>query len=477
VIFLACLLVQVPCFSQSTRRPNVVLIVADDHGTDALGCYGNKVIQTPHLDQLAAEGVRFTNAFCTSASCSPSRSVLLTGQQNHTNGMYGLEHSFHHFSSFPTAESLPVLLEKAGYRTGRVGKYHVAPADVFRFQQVLSDGAANNPAAMGRSPVEMAERCRSFVARQDEPFFLYYASDDPHRSNDVRPNGAISFDTYPQPNAFGNRAQGYPGIREVLYPPERVVVPPFLPDNPATRAELASYYQSVSRLDQGIGRLIEVLKEANQYDNTLIVYLSDNGVAFPGAKTTLYDAGMKLPLIVRPPGGRIGGPVREALVSWLDITPTLLDFAGQATPEQVQGQSFRPVLEDEKVPGQPQVFASHSLHEITMYYPMRVIRTKDYKLIVNLAHELTFPLALDLVQSSAWQSVQRAGGTHFGKRRLSTFLHRPRYELYDLRNDPDEIRNLAGSSRHRRVLDELLARLKQFQQDTHDPWFHKWTYE
>ena len=115
------------------KRPNIVLIVADDHGREAVGCYGNSAIRTPHIDQLAADGTRFTNAFCTSASCSPSRSVLLTGVHNHANGMYGLEHQIHHFSSFDSVRSLPVLLEQAGYRTARIGKLHVAPESVYHF--------------------------------------------------------------------------------------------------------------------------------------------------------------------------------------------------------------------------------------------------------------------------------------------------------------------------------------------------------
>ncbi len=464
--------------AQSSKKPNIVLIVADDHGTDALGCYGNKIIKTPNLDGLAAEGVRFTNAFCTTASCSPSRAVLLTGLQNHANGMYGLEHTYHHFSSFAETKSLPVLLGESGYRTARIGKYHLAPESVYKFQTVLSEGSANDPNTLGRSPVEMAERCRSLINNKETPFFLYYASDDPHRSNGVLPNGSPTFNSYPDPNSFGNRKQGYPGIKEVEYFPDQVSVPNFLPDNKATRAEIAQYYQAVSRLDQGVGRLIQLLKDEGQYDNTLIIYLSDNGVAFPGAKTTLYDPGIKLPLIVKEPGGKHKNQVLDALISWVDITPTALDYAGvNVKSSNLHGQSFRKVLEGEKELGQPQIFASHSLHEITMYYPMRAIRNKQYKLIYNIANELTFPLALDLVESSAWQSVTSTGSKVFGKRSINTFLHRPKFELYDIQKDPGEINNLANQKQYQTVFNDLLKKLKQFQKDTKDPWFHKWTYE
>src|SRR5690606_26630240 len=139
----------------------------------AVGCYGNPVIKTPHIDRLAAEGTRFTNAFCTTASCSPSRSVLLTGLHNHANGMYGLEHAKHHFNSFNTVTSLPVLLEKEGYQTVRIGKFHVAPEKSYHFQQVLKGGKTNDPASVGRSPVAMADLCYPLFAESSEkPFFL-----------------------------------------------------------------------------------------------------------------------------------------------------------------------------------------------------------------------------------------------------------------------------------------------------------------
>jgi N-sulfoglucosamine sulfohydrolase len=158
----------------ASQKPNVVLIVSDDHGGGDLGCYGNPVIKTPSLDKLATEGVRFTNAFCTTASCSASRSVILSGLYNHYNGQYGHEHSYHHFISFDYVRSLPVLLAQAGYRTARIGKYHVAPEDVYRFDVALPGNS--------RSPVQLADNCRDFVTGDDDkPFFLYFCMSDPHR--------------------------------------------------------------------------------------------------------------------------------------------------------------------------------------------------------------------------------------------------------------------------------------------------------
>jgi N-sulfoglucosamine sulfohydrolase len=220
--------------AQNMEKPNILLIISDDHGTDAVGCYGNPVIKTPNLDNLAKEGVRFTHAFCTTSSCSPSRSVILTGLHNHANGMYGLQHSYHHFSSLDNIKSLPNYLAEGGYRTARIGKFHLAPEHVYKFETVLSGGAANDMESIGRSPVEMANQCRNFINNQDKrPFFLLFALDDPHRG--------LPFKSWPDPNPFGNRPQGYPGVKTQNYDPGEVTVPSFLPDIPECRAELAEY--------------------------------------------------------------------------------------------------------------------------------------------------------------------------------------------------------------------------------------------
>lgn len=458
--------------------PNIVLIVSDDHGTDALGCYGNPVIQTPALDALAADGTLFTDANCTTASCSPSRSVILSGLHNHRNGQYGLQHTFHHYQSFDEVESLPVILSKADYRTARIGKFHVAPESVYQFDSVLSSGAANDPKTIGRSPWEMAEQSRPIIETDDaRPFFLFYATDDPHRSNAFTPDGLPTFDTYPNPNRFGNRDEGYPGIHPVVYDPDRVVVPPFLPDTTACRAEIAEYYQSVSRLDEGIGRLIEILKATGKYDNTLILYLSDNGIAFAGAKTTLYEPGIKLPCIVREPGQKKLGRTQDAMITWADIVPTILDYAGiDVSNKELHGRSFRKGVSG-SLRGWDEIYASHTAHEVTMYYPMRLVKNRQYKLIFNIAHGLEFPLAKDLLESPTWVSMQKEGLELYGKRTPHALLHRPRFELYDLKSDPHETVNLSDNPKYKQVLDELKGKLAAFQNNTRDPWNVKWVRE
>lgn len=468
---------------------HIVLIIADDHGQDT-GAYGNRAIRTPHLDALAAEGTIFPNAFATTASCSPSRSVILTGLHNHRTAQYGLEHAVHHFNSYADLKGLPVLLSEAGYRTARIGKYHVAPESVYRFDEALPGPE--------RNPVQMAENVAAFVeANRARPFFLYFATSDPHRSGDPSVAGSerSSAERVGVPDAFGNRPGGYPGVREETYRPEETIVPAWLPDTPSTRAELAEYYQSISRVDQGVGRLVDVLKKAGVYEHTLIVYMSDHGAAFAGAKTTVYEPGLRAPLIVRHPGAVKRGIRTNALVSWVDITPTVAEFAGASAPrygrrielaeirDQIpaehgfHGRSFLSVLEQEDPSGWDEVYASHSLHEITMYYPMRAVRDRRYKLIWNLAHGVPFPFAADLWRSSTWQGVygQQGLDARYGLRTVREYLHRPEFELYDMQADPLESRNLAASPRHAAVLREYQEKIRTFQQRTSDPWLVEWS--
>lgn len=463
-------------------RPNIILFVTDDMSPDA-GCFGNPVIKTPALDALARDGIRLPNAFCTTASCSASRSVILTGIHNHANAHYGHAHAYHHFSSYPAIQSLPVRLTAAGYRTARIGKYHVEPEAVYKFEQALP-GAERNP-------VQMAENCRELInAKDDKPFFLYFCTADPHRSG-----GEVAGDPL-KPNPFGNTAAGYKGVTEVKYDPKDVIVPPFLPDTPTCRAELAQYYQSVSRVDQGVAKLVSILKQAGQYDNTLIVFTSDHGIAMPGSKTTVYEPGLVVPMIYKlpaKPSAETAGRVCEAMVSHVDLTPTLLDAAGAlpkpnanapprpraaATLANLQGRSYWQVLMEQRPKGWDEINASHTFHEITMYYPMRVVRDRQYKLIWNLAAPLPFPFASDLWEAPTWQAVYEKGpDALYGKRTVKNYIQRPTFELYDLSADPHEIHNLAADSAHTKLLEEMKGKLKTFQKATNDPWILKWDYE
>ncbi len=446
-------------------RPNIVLMVSDDHGRETVGCYGNPVVQTPHLDQLAEDGVRFVNSFCTTASCAASRSTILTGLHNHATGTYGHTHGRHHFACFDDVQTLPAMLGEGGYRTGRVGKMHYAPETLFPFDWGHPD------LLFGRDDVRMSEACREFISGP-EPFFLYWCSHNPHRAGLV--------ESHPlRPDNFGNPPERFPGDEEQTYSEQDVVVPPFLSDTPEVRAELAQYYQSVSRLDRGVGRLIQILKEEQKLDHTVIIYISDNGSPFPEAKTTLYEPGMCLPCIVRSPLHQNRGTICDGLITWADITPTVLDFAGLYEDEtRFHGRSFKRIIDEESpTDWRDEIYASHTFHEITNYYPMRVIRTKRYKFIYNIAWKLGYSFASDLWESASWQATVREGAERFGTRTVDAYIHRPRFELYDLAADPNEVENLAENPHCRQLVETFVEKLKGFQTETEDLWYHKWTYE
>jgi N-sulfoglucosamine sulfohydrolase len=443
--FLAQAAATAPLIAQSRPR-NVLLMIADDLGLHT-GAYGDKSAITPNLDRLAQEGVRFTNAFCTTPSCSASRSVLHSGLHNHANGQYGHAHAFHNFAYLPFVKPCSALLKEAGYKTGVVGKMHVNPIQRFRWD-LDSQGA-------DRDVRNMADRAQTFIqSSSGMPWFLQIGFGDPHRDA----------------TGFANR--DYKGVKRTPFDPAKVPVPSFLPDNSPTRAEIAEYYEASNRCDQGVGMLLDILKSSGQLDNTLVIFLSDNGMPFPNAKTNLYDAGARLPLIVRAPGNRAGGAVNNAFVSWTDITPTILDFTGAKPPEYaMHGRSFLPVLEQENPSGWDRVFFSHTFHEVTMYYPVRGMRNARYKYLRNLFSELEFPFASDLFESKTWQSIRAAGETGtIGRRKASRYLHRSPEELYDIKADPDELNNLADQPQHRAALDAMRSEVKAFQQRTKDGW-------
>ncbi len=448
---------------ERSTLPNIILFVADDHGRDALGCYGNPIVSTPNLDRLANEGVRFENAYCTSASSAASRSVLLTGQYGHAIGAYGHVHDYHHFSTYENVKSLPVLLSEGGYHTARIGKYHVAPESVYHFDTTYR--------ADPRNTVEMAE-VSSDIFDQDKPFFLYFCTDDPHRSDFT-----TEADDWRSPNRFGNRDGGYEDVSTVTFDPKDVIVPEFLPDNDETRREIAEYYQSISRIDQGFGRLMQHLEESGKSDNTIVIYISDNGMAFPAAKTSTYEAGIKLPCIIKDPtlDKALKGSINHSMISWVDMTPTLLDIAGVETDGKFHGRSFKDIIANEDLENWNSIYASHTFHEITMYYPMRVVREGRYKLIWNAAYRLEYPFASDLFVSSTWQSAKRSGDGEFGGRTIEEFLFRPEFELFDLEVDPNEFNNLSDKKEYKEILDSMIEELQEWQLSTSDPWYILWS--
>ncbi|MEO2014825.1 MAG: sulfatase [Fuerstiella sp.] len=481
---------------------NIIFFITDDE-SPTLGCYGDPVAVTPNIDAIAADGTLFRNAFATTASCSASRSVVMSGLHNHRNGQYGHQHAYHKFSSFHNVVSLamPRVMAQAGYRTGQCGKYHVAPEEVFRFESYIKGN--------GRNAVAMAESCQDFITDKstDKPFFLYFATTDPHRGGGKDQTSTQEL----KPDLFGNKPNdaSFEGVKEVFYDPARLPIPHFLPDTIETREELAQYYQSCSRIDQGVGRLVEILKKAGLYDKTLFVFTADHGMAFAGGKTTVYEGGLKVPFVVRNPYEKKRGLVSDAMISHIDITPSLLDFAGgldakingpkdwvdpnefwkareyanrdnrgRGSYRSYHGKSWISVLGDAQATHWDTIFASHTFHEIQMYYPMRVVRDKKYKLIWNIAYQLPYPFASDLWAASSWQAQFRSSlDAPYGKKTVGEYINRAKFELYDIENDPYEQKNLALEREYNDVLVTYQKKLKALQKEMQDPWIMKWDYE
>ena len=449
--------------SEFNSHKNVLLLISDDHGVDQLGCYGNPVVRTPNIDQLAEQGTRFTNAYCVSASCSASRGTILSGLYPHQNGQFGHQHNWHHFSYHNWVETIPSLLKKNGYLTGLIGKLHVAPPQSLPFDfSVTGSELMDN-----RDVMKMAEKAAEFFDLDiSRPFFLLVGYSDPHRSA----SGMSQMVNVENFSGFGNDIN-YPDTDRIEFDPESVLVPGFLPDRPEVRAELADQYQSISRLDTGIGKLLDYLRKSGRYKETLIIYISDNGIPFPGAKTNIYDSGVRLPMIIYSPDHLSHADSSDAMISFVDLLPTILDWTGSPGPEyKLPGRSFIPILNEENPEGWDEVYFSHIFHEITMYYPMRGIRTKNFKYIRNLFPELQFPFATDLFISKTWQAILENRLNSMGQRSVRGYLRRPREELYDVSVDPFESVNLVFDSEYSAILEEMRIRLKTMRQQTEDPW-------
>lgn len=513
LFWLCVLLLASLSFGQSKRR-NVLLIIADDAGFET-EVYNNSVVRTPNLRSLAQRSLVFDNAFTSVSSCSPSRSTILTGLPQHQNGMYGLHQGVHHFNSFDGVQSLPLLLSQAGIHTGIIGKKHVGPGSVYPFDFAYTE-ENGSVLQVGRNITRIKLLVRKFfqthrdealrknkakpgggggsdVAAEKEeveeeekeegegPFFLYVAFHDTHRCGHSQPQyGAFC-------EKFGNGEMGMgriPDWKPEYYTPEQVKVPPFVPDTPMARADLAAQYTTVSRLDQGIGLVLQELRAAGYENDTLVIYSSDNGIPFPNGRTNLYRSGTAEPMLVSSPEHRgRWGESSQAFVSLLDITPTILDWFSIPYPPytlpgsrsslvHLSGRSLLPALVSEPSSWHT-VYSSQSLHEVTMHYPIRSVQQGAYHLLHNMHYRMPFPVDQDLYVSPTFQDLlnrTRLGEpTHWFKS-LQQYYYRERWELFDLRADPLETRNLASDPSYGALLESLRQNLQKWQWETGDPW-------
>lgn len=434
--------------SSPRRAPGVLLLIADDWSPLAR-CYGNDAVQTPHIDALAERATVFDHAFCTTPSCAASRASLLTGMYAHEHGQYGHCHGRHGFRTHEDlgSRTLPAVLKAGGGFTGLIGKDHIAPKSVYGFDFDERGNPWDNS-----SMRDMARRF--FDAAEDRPFYLQAASMYPHRT----PDGGFDRDVCSAMNAG-----------DTDYAPGDVVVPPWLPDVPEVRGDLADYYRFVTRYDRFIGTMLEELERSGRLDDTLVLVLSDHGMPFPGAKASPYDSGHRCPLLVARPGGTARRS--NALVNWCDLFPTACDFLdADASGLELEGRSLLPILDQTEPAGWDRTFFSHCFHEVTNYFPYRVVRERRLKYVRHLAPDLSLPLASDLFDSPTWQAVLHRRLDTMGVRETAKVLRHAPEELYDLDLDPHETTNLIDDPRFVNDVDRMRRELTELRSRTHDPW-------
>jgi arylsulfatase A-like enzyme len=411
-------------------RPNFVVMIADDMSWDDCGAYGHPKIQTPRIDRLAAQGMRFDNAFLTCSSCSPSRASLMTGRYPHNTGAHQL-----HMPLPAEQVTFMELLRDAGYYTAASGKWHLGQAaqrklDLVRTERRMSRWPRQLKAVLTERP-------------KDRPFCMWLASTDPHR-----------------PYQSGTIAKPHES--------SDVRVPPYLPDVTETREDLALYYDEISRFDAAVGTVLDELEEQGVADNTVIVVLSDNGRPFPRCKTTVYDSGIKTPWIVRWPKRVKAGSRCSSLISAIDLAPTLLEAAGLKVPASFQGVSLSPLLEDPTRQTRRFVFAEHNWHDFDDCG--RAVRSLRYKYIRNYYDDVPGTPPADAVRSITFQAMLKLNDV--GKltiaQRNPLLVPRPNEELYDTQKDPHELTNLAANPQYQAELAEMRTALDEWRKKTSD---------
>lgn len=417
-------------------QPNIVLFICDDMTWSDAGCYGSNDAKTPNLDKLASQGMKFERCFTSTAMCAPTRQQLYTGLWPVRSGAYP-----NHSAVQAGTRSLGHHFEELGYRVALSGKKHYKPAVSYPFEFL----GGNKQDDLNFSAIEQ------FITRKaDQPYFLICATFQPHG-----------------PWTMGDRS---------AYDPAKLKLPDYLADTPETREALADYFAEVTHMDMLLGKVMAQLEATGQADNTILLFTSEQGNGLPFAKWTCYEAGLKTGLVVRWPGKVKADSTTDAMVQYVDIVPTLLDAVG-GEPTAVDtgvkgapnggkgfdGTSFLPVLHGKSDQHRHYVFGVHTTRGIingSKSYPIRSVRGKRYKLIVNLNHEEAFSnIAMSEPFWKSWVKAADAGDERAAKA-VNRYKHRPEYELYDLQNDPQELNNLADKPALREARDRLEQKLK-----------------
>ncbi|MGB3851300.1 MAG: sulfatase [Tunicatimonas sp.] len=427
----------------------MLLITADDLGLH-LGCYGDSIARTPHLDQLAQEGMQFTNAYVTQASCSPSRSSIFTGLYPHQNGQIGLAHRG--FTMLKGIPNLVQTLKEDGYRTGIIGKLHVQPESAFPFDYQQLKGYAT------RDVRQVTEKVKEFIQAGENPFFLSLNYSDPHVK-------------------FSSQIKGIP---EEPFRSEQVSGFPFqLVDTEPQLERIAGYYNGVARLDAGIGMVREMLVDIGQLDNTIIIFVSDHGAPFTRGKTACYEASVQVPMMIRYPERVANNSRSSALVSTVDIFPTLLAMCQLENNYQTAGKSLVPLFENTTHENfRDYLFSEFNFHVGNDgFFPRRAVRDQQYKLIHNLNSEVDNHIIQVDGDSAYFYAMRPQYEGTLTRTMFERLANPPEYELYNVVDDPHEYENLADDSAYQAVLQKLQSALYDWRKSTHDPLLYDYWWE
>jgi len=416
------------CARQWPEKPNIVLYIADDLSWWDLGCTGNAVVQTPNVDLLASEGMSMTHMFTPSTMCAPSRSAMYTGLFPHRNGCH-----MNHGRVKEGIQSLPDYLEPLGYHVALAGKKHIKPPEAFPFDYL---------------PPHPDSISKYIEGLNGEPFCLVFASKDPHAPH---MEGRITADD--------------------------VKVPPHWLDTWESRDLLARYMNDIETMDQEFGMLAGVLKDQELYEDAVVIFTSDHGFEH-FSKWTCYDAGLRVPCMIRWKGVLEGGSENHAMASFVDFLPTFVEMAGGRAPFDIDGISFLNVIIDDLPEHRDQVFGTHTTRGIISgkAYPIRSIRDREFKYIMNLASDSIFQnvnthgWTWDPADASGtWASWLRLGEEDESVTgRVRLYRQRPAEELYHLAKDPWELHNLAGDPQYAAIKEALKVELDQWMMEQGD---------
>ena len=408
-------------------KPNIVVYLSDDHSQFDSSLYGNDNIPTPNFEKLAADGMTFTNAFVASPSCAPSRAALLTGlmparngaEENHTKPREG----FH---------SLILDLKAQGYEVVAFGK--VAH---YRHESLYDFDKAEFVDKIGKLRTVVAEYLKN--RDSDKPLCLFVGTTNPH----------------------------VPWARQSSFDPAEVELPPYHLDTPSTRAHRAAYYEEIKQLDTLMGDLRRMVNR--HVGEHVFVHTSDHGSQWPFGKWNLYDYGICVPMIISWPGEIEAGTQTDAMVSWVDVIPTLLDIAGGKSPEDIDGRSFKPVLLGQATTHRDYIYTTHSADGKKNRYPIRSVRTAEWKLIHNLHPEASHTNHSDLdrkpLAGEYWNEwMELAEHDERAREIIDRYHHRPEWELYHVSDDKWERTNLIDDPQYADLVSDLQQKLADWMQ-------------